>query len=157
MPKRKCKKRGLKPMTDQQKLVVQLIFDGVKINDIASRMGVHRSTIWRWSRRPDFKKEYNRLYAGWKSDIRKTIRSRFHTPESRAAKRKLKKLETAIEEAGSRGDMAELNRLSREYDKAFNAAYFLGYSPFEYLKYTQKLTGRKKPAKRTRYITEVVR
>ena len=91
MPKRKCKKRGLKPLTDTQKLCVQLVFDGVKSSEIASRVGVHRGTIWRWKQRPDFQKEISRLQAQWRSEMRRLVRSRYVNPESKAAKAKLKK------------------------------------------------------------------
>ena len=48
-------------LTDKQKKAVEMLFSGEKVQDTAEALGVHRSTIWRWSKTRDFRREIARL------------------------------------------------------------------------------------------------
>lgn len=43
-------------MGEKQKQAVRLLFEGERVGDIASAVGVHRSTLWRWFRRPEMQR-----------------------------------------------------------------------------------------------------
>ena len=48
-------------MTAQQKKAAQMVFEGMKVSQIASELGFHRTTIWRWFQRPAVRQYYKRL------------------------------------------------------------------------------------------------
>lgn len=48
-------------MTSQQKKAVQMYFDGMSVPQIASELGFHRTTVWRWFQRPAVQQYYERL------------------------------------------------------------------------------------------------
>jgi len=62
----KRKRKEEKPLTDLQKKAVAMFYDYERIKDIAAACGVHRTTIWRWSKLRGFRKEYNRIDRNWK-------------------------------------------------------------------------------------------
>ena len=43
-------------MGDRQKQAVRMLFEGERVGDIAAAVGVHRSTLWRWFRRPEMQR-----------------------------------------------------------------------------------------------------
>lgn len=43
-------------MGEKQKQAVRLLFEGERVGDIAATIGVHRSTLWRWFRRPEMQR-----------------------------------------------------------------------------------------------------
>ena len=49
------------PFTEQQKTAVRMLYDGDPVQDVASALGVHRTTIWRWKRKRQYRKEWNRI------------------------------------------------------------------------------------------------
>ena len=49
------------PLTDQQKKAVAMYHDSYRFSEIAAELGVHRTTIWRWSKLRGFWREYNRI------------------------------------------------------------------------------------------------
>ena len=51
-----------KPLTEQQKKAVSMLYECYPINEIAAALGVHRTTVWRWSNLRGFKREWKRLY-----------------------------------------------------------------------------------------------
>ena len=55
------KRKEEKPLTEQQKKAVAMLYDGEKVQDTAQALGVHRTTIWRWECRRDFRREWNRI------------------------------------------------------------------------------------------------
>lgn len=48
-------------MTAQQKKAAQMVFEGMKVSQIASELGVHRTTVWRWFQRKEVRQYYERL------------------------------------------------------------------------------------------------
>ena len=48
-------------LTEKQKKAVAMLYEGEKVQDTAQALGVHRSTIWRWECRRDFRREWNRI------------------------------------------------------------------------------------------------
>ena len=168
MAKRK-KKRARRPLTDQQKQAAQLFFDGLKPGQIAEQIGVHRSTIWRWRNRPDFRREIDRITDKWRRDMRREYQKRWHnSPEYKqqqrrkyAARQKLKRLEKKISDAGNRGDMKAYAAACKEYDRCFNIAYFGGLSAAEFaekfMNQSRETKGTKKQAKPpVKYVVEIL-
>lgn len=49
-------------MGSRQKQAVRLLFEGERVGDIAA-VGVHRSTLWRWFRRPEMQRYAQGYYA----------------------------------------------------------------------------------------------
>ena len=60
-------------LTDQQKKAVQMLFYGERVTETAAALGVHRSTIWRWSNTRAFKKEWQRLNHNFRRRIKRHI------------------------------------------------------------------------------------
>lgn len=50
-------------MGDRQKQAVRMLFEGERVGDIAAAVGVHRSTLWRWFRRPEMQRYAQGYYA----------------------------------------------------------------------------------------------
>lgn len=48
-------------LTEKQNKAVTLLYEGETVQDTAQALGVHRSTIWRWSKTRDFRREIKRL------------------------------------------------------------------------------------------------
>lgn len=48
-------------LTEKQKQAVKMVYDNDPIGEIAAALGVHRTTIWRWQRKREFRKEWHRL------------------------------------------------------------------------------------------------
>ena len=53
--------RGVYRVTSQQKKAVQMYFNSMSVPQIASELGVHRTTVWRWFQRPAVRQYYERL------------------------------------------------------------------------------------------------
>ena len=45
-------------LTAQQNQALTLLITGRSIPEIAQELGLHRSTVWRWSREPAFEAEF---------------------------------------------------------------------------------------------------
>ena len=45
----------------QQQQTLGLLATGLRIEEIAETLGVHRSTIWRWRQEPEFIAQWNRI------------------------------------------------------------------------------------------------
>lgn len=43
-------------ISEKQKQAVRMLFEGERVGDIAAAVGVHRSTLWRWFRRPEMQR-----------------------------------------------------------------------------------------------------
>lgn len=172
MSKRKRKKQGRRPLTEAQKRAAQMMFDAEPIGRIAEELGVHRATIWRWRKRPDFQRELeritNRFLKDKRAEVQRQIREEriaYHkTPEYKAkqrrayeARRKLKKLSEQLDNATS---YAQHQRLWKEYEKTYNLAYFDGKSPLEILdsltNQSSKQNGSETARKEPKYIIEIV-
>ena len=125
--KKKRKKCHHKPMTDQMRQAAQLMYDGNRTGEIAAMLGVHRTTIWRWYNRRDFQRELSRIDQQFLRDMRRRIKKQIiESPEHQrelAARRKLPRLEKALEKAGNSGNMIEYRKAAAAYDKCFNEAY----------------------------------
>ena len=48
-------------LTEQQKKAVAMLHDMDRVMDVAAALGVHRTTIWRWSKKREFRKEWQRI------------------------------------------------------------------------------------------------
>lgn len=48
-------------LTEKQKQAVAMLYNGELIKDTAQALGVHRTTIWRWECRRDFRREWQRI------------------------------------------------------------------------------------------------
>ena len=48
-------------LIDKQKKAAFLLFNGMKVQNAAAVLGVHRCTVWRWTHSKEFRKEWNRL------------------------------------------------------------------------------------------------
>ena len=163
MRKRK-RKVARRPLTDQQKQLAQLYFDGHSVNEAAAIFGVHRCTIWRWSKHPDFQKEISRIHDKYCREYRRERMKAWHnSPEYKKeqqrkyyARQRLDILAKRLSEAGNSGHMKEYRRISAEYDKCFNEAYFGGKTAAEFLKFSRILTGTEKASKPKKYIVEII-
>ena len=134
MAKRK-KKRARRPLTDQQKLAVKLLFETGEVGKTAAAVGVCRQTIWRWRNTKQFQKEYARYRDKWLSAFRRECRQKWlHSTEHKkelAARRKLKALEKKLSEAGNRGDMAGYRKACASYNSCYYAAYGRALKAFD--------------------------
>ena len=70
MSKRKRKKQGRRPLTEAQKRAAQMMFDAQPIGKIAEELGVCRTTVWRWRKRPAFQRELDRILNRFLKDKR---------------------------------------------------------------------------------------
>lgn len=162
MNRNKSKKK--RPLTEQQKKAAALFFDGKKVGEVAALVGVHRCTIWRWYGRRDFQREISRVADKYCREKRRAWLREYHnSPEYKReqnrkyyARRRLKVLAERLEKAGNSGNMAEYWKIAKEYDKAFNTAYFGGKTPMEYLKLSRLFTSEEKPRKEKKYIIKIV-
>lgn len=55
------KQKQERPLTEAQKRAAEMLFHYRRVKDVASALGVHRSTIWRWKKLRAFRKEWSRL------------------------------------------------------------------------------------------------
>lgn len=167
--RKRRKKQARRPLTDQQKRAAQLYFDAHKIGEIADIIGVHRTTIWRWFQRKDFRRELESIKNKWISNTRRENMKAWHnSPEYKeqqrrkyAARQKLKKLEKRLSEAGNNGNMKEYRAACRAYDKCFNDAYLGGYSLEEISQIvlgnpTHKKQTTKTAEKPVKYVIEIL-
>ena len=141
MKKRKLQKR--KPLTDQQKAAARLFFEAYKPGQIASILGIHRSTVWRWRNRPDFDRELRRITDKWlREKRRETLREIHNSPEykQRQARRYYarKKLPKVTAKLNAARGTKEFRAAYREFERTYNDAYFDGKTPAEYLYFLEQ-------------------
>ena len=48
-------------LTEKQKMAVAMLYNMTPVKDVAAAAGVHRTTVWRWSKKRDFRKEWQRI------------------------------------------------------------------------------------------------
>jgi len=158
--RKKHKKAVKRPLTDQQRQAVQLMFDGEKVIDIAAAVGVHRCTIWRWYQRKDFRRELAKTHDKWVRDKRReTLREIRNSPEHKralAARRRLPNVERQLEEAGRSHNMKAYRAAAAAYDKCISEAFFRGKSAEEYYASLTKLFSTEKPRKEKIYKVETL-
>lgn len=100
-------------LTDQQKQAVKMLcIDGKKVQDTAAALGVHRCTIWRWSRKKEFAREWNRLL---KAYIREWREKSGYNQRRKEYRQRLRRLEKKMN--------AEAERIKNGHTKAFDAAW----------------------------------
>ena len=51
----------MESLNAQQQQALGLLTTGLRIEEIAETLGVHRSTIWRWRQEPEFIAQWNRI------------------------------------------------------------------------------------------------
>lgn len=59
------KKKPEKPLTENQKKAVAMLYEYDPVNEVAAACGVHRTTIWRWTQLRGFRKEWRRIDYNW--------------------------------------------------------------------------------------------
>lgn len=99
-------------LTDQQKQAVQMLFDGMKVQDVAAALGVNRCTVWRWSRKKEFAREWHRVQ---KAFIRKLRKESGYYERRKEHRRRLRQLEKEMEDAAG--------RIRNGHTKEFNSAW----------------------------------
>ena len=169
MSKRKRKKQPRKPLTEQQKRAAYLFFDAHGVGEIASLLGVHRTTVWRWYQRSDFQREIQKITDNWlRAKRRETLKEWHNSPEYKRqqrkkyyARRKLKVIEQKMSDAGNNGNMKAYRALCKEYDRVFSDAYCDGMSVLAFMNsfsdnHSRKSVRREKASKPVKYIIEFV-
>ena len=166
---KKKKRRPRRTLTEQQKQAAKVLFDTGSVGDTAAAVGVHRTTIWRWRNTRQFQREYDRVHDKWQRDYRRERLKEIHSSpeykreqaEKRKAKRRLKYIEQKMSEAGNSGNMREYYRMTKEYDRTFNQAYFGGLSALSFVNqsplFTQPKKEPKQPQKPKKYIIEIIK
>lgn len=159
-----------KPLSDLQKIAAHGFFDGKSVQEIAAMCGVHRCTVWRWRQRKDFQKEINRITDQYIREKRRATKKAWHdSPEYKqlqrqkyAARKRLKRIEEKMSEAGNSGRMKDYYRLSKEYDRCFAQAYCGGMPLTSFLglfsgnSSHERITSRHKAPKPVKYVIEIV-
>lgn len=104
---------GVKTLTDQQIQAVKLLcVDGLKVQDAAAVLGVHRTTIWRWKQNKAFWKEWDRQLKAYIHEWR--VKSGWY--EEKAARRaRIRQLERQMKR--------EASLIKQRPTKAFDRAY----------------------------------
>ena len=154
------RKRPRRPLTDQQKEAARLIFETGRIGATAAAVGVHRTTIWRWYKRKDFQREIDRAHDKWQREYRREVlREMRKSPEHKrklAARRRLKRLELKLSEAGNSGDMRAYRQAEKAYNECFNEAYLGGRSLFSFFNSSPTLREPQKRPEPKKYIVEII-
>ena len=116
----KRKKKPERPLTDQQKKAVAMYYDYDPRQEIAAACGVHRTTIWRWSKTRAFWREWKRIdYNNRRKWERRDAKRRaeedaYWEEEERKAKAKLDELSAKITTKPGK----EWYKALHEYEKA---------------------------------------
>lgn len=114
------KKRPEKPLTDQQKKAVSMYYDYDPIQEIAAACGVHRTTIWRWTKLRGFWREWKRIDYNHRRRFerldakRRAEEDAYWEEQERKAKEKLDELSAKITTKPGKEWYKALN----EYEKA---------------------------------------
>ena len=100
-------------LTDKQKEAVRLLYlESMNVQDVAARVGVHRTTVWRWSKTKDFKREWQKVR---NAHIRQWRKEMGFSKPSRSWSAELHRLEKKAEE--------EAGKIRDGNTKAFDAAW----------------------------------
>ena len=102
-------------LTEKQKQAVQMIFDGMKIQDIAAALGVHRCTIWRWRRKKEFDREGKRLMREYIREWRKQSGYYERRKEHRRRLRQIEKQLDIVAGSVRNGHTGALDAVWKEY------------------------------------------
>ena len=140
------KKQPLKPLTEKQKQAVALVYADERINDIAAVLGVHRTTIWRWQQKREFRKEWLRIDRNWR---RKLVRreAKIQAQEEAYWAEESEKWKKKLDEESNK----IVSRPGKAWYTAYNAyirATFQGHSLSDLTRLL--MTGEYKPRKRHR-------
>ena len=112
-------------LTDRQKLAIEMLADDERINTIAHVCGVHRTTIWRWTQKKEFRRELRRCTREQRRELDRTMKT-IRQRQRRWEKRQSEKIELLGErlqaEAAKTGKNSKPSpafyKLSRELDRA---------------------------------------
>lgn len=114
------KRKEEKPLTEQQKKAVAMLYDYERVQDVAAALGVHRTTIWRWEKLRGFRKEWNRIdrnlrrkYERWEAK-RRAAEDAYWDQRLREAEEKLQKESAKITKMPGKAWYSAWN----EYEKA---------------------------------------
>ena len=100
-------------LTEKQKQACKMLcIDGMKVQDTAAALGVHRCTIWRWSRKKEFAKEWKRLLREY---IREQRKASGYYEQQRAHRARIRQLQRKAEE--------ESRKIRNGYSRAFDRAW----------------------------------
>ena len=101
-------------LTEQQKKAARMLCDGWSIPETAAEVGVHRVTVWRWTKRRDFRRERRRINHNWQRRIKRAL--------ARAERERAAKYEAGIEKAEKDLQKAGKN-VHKGYTPALNHAW----------------------------------
>ncbi len=102
-------------LTDKQRKAVQMLFDGYAVQDAAAALGVHRCTLWRWSQRKEFAREWSQIQKDYVRDLLK--RSGWYE-RRKDHRRQLRQIEKQLNDAAGRvrnGHTRALDAVWKEY------------------------------------------
>ena len=103
-------------LTEKQKEAVRLLcIESMKVQDAAAALGVHRCTIWRWSKERGFSKEWDRQL---KAYIRKWREEQGYNRRRAEHRARLRQLEKKMNDEAAkitRGPTRAFNRAWQEY------------------------------------------
>ena len=117
---KKSSPTGLK-LTDRQKEAVRLLcIESMKVQDTAAALGVHRTTIWRWSRKRAFRQEWDRQL---KAYIREWRRSQGYDEQRRQHKRHMAALERKMNREAARINGHDTRAFDKAYKEWSNALF----------------------------------
>lgn len=101
-------------LTEQQKKAAQMLCDGWSIPETAEAVGVHRVTVWRWTKRRDFRRERRRINHNSQRRAKRAL--------ARAERERLAKWQPAIEKAEK--DLEKAGKsIHKGYTPALNHAW----------------------------------
>ena len=78
--------KTIKTLSDKRQEAARLLCNGIKAKEIARIFGIHKSTVWRWKRTPEFQAAFFvELYARlcWRKPCKALIRSRLSVQRGR--------------------------------------------------------------------------
>lgn len=162
--KKRRKKSARKPLSEKQKQAAQMYFDAYKIGDIATTVGVHRCTIWRWFQRKDFQKELRRIEKDWQNTTWRRMLKEWHQSErykkeqaaKKTAEERLRRAEKQLESIGTTTSMAEIRKAYEAHSKAFWDLYGPALAAFGWDCSTQLSHSKKRAEKPVKYIVEII-
>ena len=102
-------------LNEKQKEAVRLLcLENMNVQDVAAVLGVHRTTVWRWSKTKAFRREWQKVR---NAHIRQWRKDMGFTDPNRAWKQELHRLKRKAEQEA--GKIHDGN--TRAFDAAWNA------------------------------------
>lgn len=109
-------------MNDRQKKALDMLWNGARVQETASALGVHRCTIWRWGHRKDFQKEWRRRCKAEEALIRRAAR-KYARRMFKEHEANLRRLEANLSKASANIQQKGVKSLNDPALKALDRAY----------------------------------